>query len=83
MHAGALGARRSEPASAGAGRLTRRELQVLELLAEGLGNKIIAGRIGISERTVKFHVTRIFDKLGVGSRTEAVTAGLRRGLIML
>jgi DNA-binding NarL/FixJ family response regulator len=63
--------------------LTRREHQVLEYLAEGLGNKIIAARMGISVRTVKFYVGRLLEKLGVQSRTEAVTAGLRRGLILL
>ena len=63
--------------------LTPRELEVLGLLAEGLGNKGIAARLAISERTVKFHVGAIFEKLGVTSRTEAVTAGLRRGLILL
>lgn len=63
--------------------LTPRELEVLGLLAEGLGNKSIAARIAISERTVKFHVGAIFEKLGVTSRTEAVTAALRRGLILL
>jgi NarL family two-component system response regulator YdfI len=63
--------------------LTPRELEVLRLLAEGLGNKSIAARLRISERTVKFHVGAIFERLGVTSRTEAVTAGLRRGLILL
>ncbi len=63
--------------------LTPREVEVLGMLAEGLGNKEIAWRMQISEHTVKFHVSSIFGKLGVGSRTEAVTLGLRRGLIML
>lgn len=63
--------------------LTRREMEVLALLAEGLSNKGIATRLAIAERTVKFHVAAIFEKLGVTSRTEAVTAGLRRGLILL
>jgi len=63
--------------------LTTREVEVLGMLAEGLGNKEIAWRMQISEHTVKFHVSSIFGKLGVGSRTEAVTLGLRRGLIML
>lgn len=62
---------------------TPRELQVLALLGEGLGNKAIAARLAITERTVKFHVGAIFDKLGVTSRTEAVTAALRRGLLLL
>lgn len=63
--------------------LTPREVEVLGMLAEGAGNKAIAYHLGISEHTVKFHVASIFAKLGVSSRTEAVTAGLRRGLIML
>jgi DNA-binding NarL/FixJ family response regulator len=63
--------------------LTPREVEVLGMLAEGLGNKEIAWRTKISEHTVKFHVSSIFSKLGVASRTEAVTKGLRRGLIML
>ena len=63
--------------------LTARELEVLRHLADGHGNRAIATRIGISERTVKFHLASIFEKLDVTSRTEAVTAGLRRGLIML
>jgi NarL family two-component system response regulator YdfI len=63
--------------------LTPREVEVLRMLAEGLGNKEIAARLGISDHTVKFHVTSIFTKLGASSRTEAVTLGVRRGLIML
>jgi DNA-binding NarL/FixJ family response regulator len=61
--------------------LTARELQVLRTLAEGLANKEIAARLGISEHTAKFHVTQILAKLGVGSRAEAVAAGIRRGLV--
>ena len=61
--------------------LTARELQVLRMLAEGLANKEIAARLGISEHTAKFHVTQILAKLGVGSRAEAVAAGMRRGLV--
>jgi DNA-binding NarL/FixJ family response regulator len=53
------------------------------MLAEGLGNRAIAARLGISRFTVKFHVAAILAKLGAGSRTEAVTAGVRRGLIAL
>src|SRR2546427_10486180 len=79
--AGAAPARTAPPATEA--RLTPRELEVLGLLAEGIGNKGIATRLAISERTVKFHIAAIFDKLGVTSRTEAVTAGLRRGLILL
>ena len=64
-------------------RLTTREIDVLGELARGVANKTIAGRLGISEHTVKFHVASIFSKLGVASRTEAVTQGVRLGLIML
>ncbi len=63
--------------------LTRREREVLSLLADGLGNKIIAARLGISDHTVKAHVGAIFDKLHVGTRAEAVALGLRLGLIAL
>ena len=62
--------------------LTRRETEVLRLLARGLGNKEIAARLGISEHTAKFHISSILGKLAVSSRTEAVALGLRRGLIM-
>jgi len=63
--------------------LTPRERQVLDMMAEGLGNKEIAWRLQISEHTAKFHVSSILAKLGASSRTEAVTQGLRRGLIMM
>lgn len=63
--------------------LTARELEVLAMLAEGLGNKAIAWRLGVSGHTVKFHISSIFTKLDVSTRTEAVTAGYRRGLILL
>jgi len=63
--------------------LTPREVEVLGMLAEGQSNKSIAYRLGISEHTVKFHVTSIMGKLNAGSRTEAVTQGIRQGLIML
>jgi len=63
--------------------LTPRELEVLRLLSEGLGNKMISRRLGISEHTVKFHVGAIMAKLNAGSRTEAVTVAARRGLIWL
>lgn len=63
--------------------LTPREIEVLGMLAEGLGNKTVARRLGISEHTVKFHVGSILTKLNASSRTEAVTLGARRGLIML
>jgi DNA-binding NarL/FixJ family response regulator len=63
--------------------LTPREVEVLGLLAEGLPNKTIANRLGISEHTVGFHVNSIFGKLGVQSRTEAVIQATRLGLIVL
>jgi DNA-binding NarL/FixJ family response regulator len=63
--------------------LTPRELEVLRLLADGLPNKTIAHRLGISEHTVKFHVNAILGKLGVESRTEAVVRATRLGLILL
>jgi DNA-binding NarL/FixJ family response regulator len=63
--------------------LTAREREVLQLLAEGAPNKIIAARLGISEHTVKFHVNAILNKLGVQSRTEAVVRAARLGLILL
>ena len=63
--------------------LTPRENDVLRLLAEGLPNKTIAARLGISEHTVKFHVNSILGKLGSQSRTEAVTRATRLGLILL
>jgi DNA-binding NarL/FixJ family response regulator len=61
--------------------ITSRETEVLRMLAEGLVNKDIAARLGISEHTVKFHISSILDKLGASTRTEAVTLGIRRGLI--
>ena len=64
-----------------AGALTPRELDVLQLLAEGLPNKAIADRLGISDQTVKFHLAAIFGKLGASNRTDAVRRALRRGLI--
>jgi len=63
--------------------LTPREIQVLELLAEGLPNKAIAERLGISDQTVKFHVASISGKLGASNRTDAVRRAVRRGLIAL
>jgi two-component system, NarL family, response regulator YdfI len=61
--------------------ITSRETEVLRMLAEGLVNKDIATRLGISEHTVKFHISSILDKLGASTRTEAVALGIRRGLI--
>jgi DNA-binding NarL/FixJ family response regulator len=63
--------------------LTSREIQVLELMAEGLPNKGIAARLGISDQTVKFHVASIAGKLGAVNRTDAVRRAVRRGLISL
>jgi DNA-binding CsgD family transcriptional regulator len=63
--------------------LTPRELEILACLGEGMSNKQVARRLGISAHTVKFHLEAVFAKLGVGSRAEAVAKGLRRGLLML
>ena len=63
--------------------LTRREREVLQMLAAGLGNKEIAARLNISDHTAKFHVASILGKLGASTRTEAVALGIRRGLILL
>ncbi len=63
--------------------LTPRETEVLALLAEGLVNREIALRLSISEHTIKFHIRSILGKLGASTRTEAVTRGLRHGLIEL
>jgi NarL family two-component system response regulator YdfI len=63
--------------------LTPREVEVLRMLAEGLGNRQMAQRLGISDHTVKFHISSILDKLGASTRTEAVTMGIRMGLIPL
>jgi DNA-binding NarL/FixJ family response regulator len=76
---------RALPASAGtlAEPLTPREAQVLRMVADGLGNKQIAWQLGISEHTVKFHVTSIMAKLNASSRTEAVAAGIRHGIVLV
>jgi DNA-binding NarL/FixJ family response regulator len=63
--------------------LTARELEVLELLAQGLPNKAIARRLGISDQTVKFHVASICGKLGAANRTGAARRALRQGVIAL
>lgn len=63
--------------------LTSREKEVLQLLAQGVGNKEIAWRLNITEHTVKFHVSSLMTKLAAGSRTEAVTQGIRRGYVTL
>ena len=64
-------------------RLSERELEVLNLMAKGMSNKVIALELFIGERTVKAHITNIFQKLGVSDRTEAVTQALQRGIIRL
>ncbi|HEY7208624.1 MAG TPA: response regulator transcription factor [Bryobacteraceae bacterium] len=61
--------------------LTNREQQVLRMMADGLGNKEIAGHLGISDHTAKFHVAQVLAKLGAATRTEAVTIAIRRGLV--
>lgn len=63
--------------------LTARERQVLQLAAEGLANKEIAARLQLSEHTVKFHLSSLYSKLGVSSRTEAVRTGTRQGWVIL
>jgi NarL family two-component system response regulator YdfI len=63
--------------------LTSRERGVFAMLAEGVGNRAIASKLGISEHTVKFHVASIMSKLNAASRTEAVAIGIRKGLVML
>ncbi len=72
-----------QPPAAAGEPLTERELEVLQLLAQGLPSKTIASRLHISEHTAKFHVGSIMSKLGAASRTEAVTLAIRRGLIAL
>jgi NarL family two-component system response regulator YdfI len=72
----------SELASAGQ-IVTPREIEVLRMIAEGLGNKEIASKLRISDHTVKFHISSIFAKLGAANRAEAVTLGIRLGLIMV
>jgi DNA-binding NarL/FixJ family response regulator len=78
----APGARRARD-EAGTDPLTPRELEILTMIAEGMGNRAIAQSLGISTHTVKFHVAAILDKLNARSRTEAVTTGLRQGLLMV
>ena len=72
-----------EPLEDGDGGLTPREREILALLGEGLVNKEIGVRLGISDHTVKTHLTAIYEKLDVSNRAEAVAQGLRRGLVML
>jgi DNA-binding NarL/FixJ family response regulator len=63
--------------------LSSREIEVLELMAEGLPNKAIARQLGISDQTVKFHVASISGKLGAANRTAAVRLAIRRGLVTI
>jgi two-component system, NarL family, response regulator YdfI len=63
--------------------LTPREVEVLRAMAEGLANKEIATRLGLSENTIKFHVASVMGKLGAGSRTEAVMMGVRHGIVLI
>jgi two-component system, NarL family, nitrate/nitrite response regulator NarL len=65
------------------GHMTPRERQVLDLLGEGLSNRAIAERLGISDHTVKFHVAAVYGKLGATTRAEAVRRAFRRGLLTL
>jgi two-component system, NarL family, response regulator YdfI len=71
------------PPEARADPLTPRELEILGMMAEGMGNRAIAKSLGISTHTVKFHIAAILDKLSARSRTEAVAIGMRRGLLMV
>jgi DNA-binding NarL/FixJ family response regulator len=75
----ALSTSRGEPEMA----LTPREVEILEMMAEGMSNRSIAARLKISRYTVKFHVASVLAKLGAATRTEAVTLGVRHGLIVL
>jgi DNA-binding NarL/FixJ family response regulator len=81
-----LAPQRPQPSDEGAvvvESLTPREFEVLELLADGLPNRQIALRLGMSPETVKFHVAQISGKLGVSNRTEAVRVAIRRGLLSI
>jgi DNA-binding NarL/FixJ family response regulator len=73
--------RRSAAPVAGLAELTARERDVLRLIVEGLANKEIAGRLGIGEKTVKTHVSRVLDKLGAADRTQAAVSAIRRGMV--
>jgi DNA-binding NarL/FixJ family response regulator len=73
----------SSPISELPEQLTPREREVLQMISGGLGNKEIAGRLSISEHTVKFHVASVLGKLGASTRTEAVSIGIRHGLVLL
>jgi two-component system, NarL family, response regulator LiaR len=61
--------------------ITRREFEILELIAQGMSNREIAGRLSVSENTIKTHSSRVFDKLGAKRRTQAVQLGKEFGLL--
>ena len=73
----------TDDGKAGPVMLTPRELEILGWLAQGLANKQVAARLGVSEHTVKTHVAHAFEKLGVGTRAEAVARAVRMGLLSL
>ena len=73
----------SSPREHPAEKLTAREQEVLDLLAQGLSNKAIGARLAISEHTVKFHVAAVCAKLAAGNRTDAVRKAVQQGLIIL
>lgn len=83
MESGAFSAWHEPDPKPPAAPLTPREIEVLRMMADGASNKIIAHQLGISDHTVKFHVTSILAKLNAGTRTEAVMLGVRKGLVYL
>jgi two-component system, NarL family, nitrate/nitrite response regulator NarL len=80
---GGRAARATDGVSASVPALTHREREILALLADGLGNKQIAVRLGISTNTVKTHLEVVFEKLDVSSRAEAVATAARLGILLL
>ena len=83
VHPEALTRTKAASALAEPGTPTVRELEILEMMAEGMSNRAIAARLKISRYTVKFHVGAILSKLGARTRAEAVTVGVRQGLLAL